>query len=219
MRHNNTPAAAAQINNLIARAQSAPNEDARANAIGQMWEQYGDKIVGIAAKQSYTMDSDFGYHGYSVAERRSAVMSETFEVFRKTALEFDATLGVPFMAHAANKVKWQLQTNKRENAKKDEREVSLDYIKNCSAPNDMEVNVYLKDAIVAIKRSLAGNPMLLRYFDTLVDICYDGLDPTDAEAARRMECTRATTNNYRKQLLQHLIDYDLVEDCRMALAA
>ena len=142
-----------------------------------MWEQYGDKIVGIAAKQSYTMDSDFGYHGYSVAERRSAVMSETFEVFRKTALEFDATLGVPFMAHAANKVKWQLQTNKRENAKKTDREVSLDYIENCSAPNDMEANVYLKDAIVAIKRSLAGSPTLLRYFDTLMDICHDGAAP------------------------------------------
>ena len=219
MRHNNTPATATQINNLIALAQSAPNEESRANAIGQMWEQYGDKIVGIAAKQSYTMDSDFGYHGYSVAERRSAVMSETFEVFRKTALEFDATLGVPFMAHAANKVKWQLQTNKRENAKKTDREVSLDYIENCSAPNDMEANVYLKDSIVAIKRSLAGNPTLLRYFDTLMDICHDGLNPTDAEAARRMSCTRATTNNYRKQLLEHLYDCGLVEDCRMALAA
>jgi hypothetical protein len=219
MRHNNTPAAATQINNLIALAQSAPNEDARASAIGQMWEQYGDKIVGIAAKQSYTMDSDFGYHGYSVAERRSAVMSETFEVFRKTALEFDATLGVPFMAHAANKVKWQLQTNKRENAKKTDREVSLDYIENCSAPNDMEANVYLKDAIAAIKRSLASNPTLLRYFDTLLEISLDGLNPTDAEAARYMGCTRATTNNYHKQLLEHLDDYNLVEDCRMALAA
>ena len=52
MRNNNTPAAATQINNLIALAQSAPNEETRANAIGQMWEQYGDKIVGIAAKQS-----------------------------------------------------------------------------------------------------------------------------------------------------------------------
>ena len=34
-----------------------------------------------------------------------------------------------------------------------------------------------------------------------------------------MGCTRATTNNYRKQLLQHLSEYGLVEDCRMALAA
>lgn len=219
MRHNNTPATATPINNLIALAQTAPTEEARASAIGQMWEQYGDKIVGIAAKQSYTMDSDFGYHGYSVADRRAAVMGETFEVFLKTAQEFDATLGVPFMAHAANKVKWQLQTNKRENAKKDDREVSLDYIENCSAPNDMENNVYLKDAIAAIRRSLVGKAALLRYFDTLVDICYDGLNPTDAEAARRMGCTRASTNNYRKQLLQHLNDCNLVEDCRMALAA
>ena len=115
MRHNNTPATATPINNLIALVQTAPTEEARASAIGQMWEQYGDKIVGIAAKQSYTMDSDFGYHGYSVADRRAAVMGETFEVFLKTALEFDATLGVPFMAHTANKVKWQLQTDKREN--------------------------------------------------------------------------------------------------------
>lgn len=219
MRHNNTPATTTPINNLIALAQTAPTEEARASAIGQMWEQFGDKIVGIAAKQSYTMDSDFGYHGYSVADRRAAVMGETFEVFLKTAQEFDATLGVPFMAHAANKVKWQLQTNKRENAKKDDREVSLDYIENCSAPNDMENSVYLKDAIAAIRRSLVVNTTLLRYFDTLVDICYDGLNPTDAEAARRMGCTRASTNNYRKQLLQHLSDYNLVEDCRMALAA
>ena len=219
MRHNNTPATATPINNLIALAQTAPTEEARASAIGQMWEQYGDKIVGIAAKQSYNMDSDFGYHGYSVADRRAAVMGETFEVFLKSALEFDATLGVPFMAHAANKVKWQLQTNKRENSKRDDREEPLEYIENCAAPNDMENNVYLKDAIDAIRRSLKGNPTLLRYFDTLVDICYDGLNPTDAEAARRMGCTRATTNNYRKQLLQHLNDYNLVEDCRMALAA
>ena len=219
MRNNNTPAAATQINNLIALAQSAPNEETRANAIGQMWEQYGDKIVGIAAKQSYTMDSDFGYHGYSIAERRASVMGESYEVFRNAALEFDNTLGVPFMAHAANKIKWQLQTDKRENAKKDEREVSLDYIENCSAPNDMEANVYLKDAIVAIKRSLAGNPTLLRYFDTLVDLCHDGFTPTDAEAARHMDCTRATTSNYHQQLLQHLSDCGLYEECRMALAA
>ena len=83
----------------------------------------------------------------------------------------------------------------------------------------MENNVYLKDAIDAIRRSLVGKATLLRYFDTLVDICYDGLNPTDADAARRMGCTRASTNNYRKQLLQHLNDYNLVEDCRMALAA
>ena len=251
MRNNNTPAAATQINNLIALAQSAPNEETRANAIGQMWEQYGDKIVGIAAKQSYTMDSDFGYHGYSIAERRASVMGESYEVFRNAALEFDNTLGVPFMAHATNKVKWQLQTDKRENAKKDDREVRTAYTqehrsyKKKTSENDehhsassedlayidrhhpmvsrmledFESDIYRKDSIEVIKRSLLGKPKLHRYFDTLVDICYDGLDPTDAEAARRMECTRATTNNYRKQLLQHLIDYDLVEDCRMALAA
>ena len=62
MRHNNTPATATQINNLIALVQTAPTEEARASAIGQMWEQFGDNIVGIAAKQSYTMDYDFGYH-------------------------------------------------------------------------------------------------------------------------------------------------------------
>lgn len=219
MRRNNTPATATQINNLIARAQTATNEEVRASAIDQIWELYGDKIVGIAAKQSYSMDSDFGYHGYSVAQRRSAVMSETFEVFRETALEFDATLGVPFMAHAANKVKWQLQTNKRENAKKDDREVALDYVENYSAPNDAETKIYHKDAIVAIRRSLVGNPTLLRYFDTLLEISLDGLNPTDAEAARYMGCTRATTNNYHKQLLQHLYNYNLLEDCRMALAA
>ena len=156
MRHNNTPATATPINKLIALAQTAPTEEARASAIGQMLEQYGDKIVGIAAKQSYNMDSDFGYHGYSVADRRAAVMGETFEVFLKTALEFDATLGVPFMAHTANKVKWQLQTDKRENSKRDDREEPLEYIENCSAPNDMENNVYLKDAIDAINRT-SGN--------------------------------------------------------------
>ena len=219
MRHNNTPATATQINNLIALVQTAPTEEARASAIGQMWEQFGDNVVGIAAKQSYNMDSDFGYHGYSIADRRAAVMGETFEVFIKTAQEFDATLGVPFMAHIANKVKWQLQTAKRENSKRDDREETLEYIEHCAAPNDMDNKVHLKDAIDAIKRSLKGNPTLLRYFDTLMDICYDGLNPTDAEAARRMGCTRATTNNYRKQLLQHLSEYGLVEDCRMALAA
>ena len=219
MRNNNTPAAATQINNLIALAQSAPNEETRANAIGQMWEQYGDKIVGIAAKQSYTMDSDFGYHGYSIAERRASVMGESYEVFRNAALEFDNTLGVPFMAHAANKIKWQLQTDKRENAKKAEREVALDYIENCSAPNDMETNVYLKDAVFVMRRSLLGKPTLLRYFDTLVDLCHDGFTPTDAEAARHMDCTRATTSNYHQQLLKHLHDRGLYEECRMALAA
>ena len=252
MRHNtNTPAAAAQINNLIALVQNAPNEEARAIAIGQLWDLCGDKIVGIAAKQSYIMDSDFGFHGYNIAERRASVMGESFEVFRNTLLEYDFTLGVPLMAHAANKVKWQLQTDKRENAKKDDRKVRTAYTqehrsyKKKTSENDehhsassedlayidrhhpmvsrmledFESDIYRKDSIEVIKRSLLGKPKLHRYFDTLVDICYDGLDPTDAEAARRMECTRATTNNYRKQLLQHLIDYDLVEDCRMALAA
>ena len=76
MRHNNTPATATQINNLIALVQNAPTEEARASAIGQMWEQFGDNVVGIAAKQSYNMDSDFGYHGYSIADRRAAVMGE-----------------------------------------------------------------------------------------------------------------------------------------------
>lgn len=219
MRNNNTPAAATQINNLIALAQSAPNEETRANAIGQMWEQYGDKIVGIAAKQSYTMDSDFGYHGYSIAERRASVMGESYEVFRNAALEFDNTLGVPFMAHAANKIKWQLQTDKRENAKKDEREVSLDYIENCSAPNDMEANVYLKDAIAVMRRSLAGNKKLLRFFDTLMEISEEGITPTDSEVANRLGYTRATASNHHQKLLQHLSDCGLYEECRMALAA
>lgn len=251
MRNNNTPAAATQINNLIALAQSAPNEETRANAIGQMWEQYGDKSVGIAAKQSYTMDSDFGYHGYSIAERRASVMGESYEVFRNAALEFDNTLGVPFMAHAANKIKWQLQTDKRENAKKDEREVSIDRARECrsykkktsendghraaesaniayidrhhpmasSMFDDIEGNAFRKDAVFVMRRSLLGKPTLLRYFDTLVDLCHDGFTPTDAEAARHMDCTRATTSNYHQQLLKHLHDRGLYEECRMALAA
>ena len=251
MRNNNTPAAATQINNLIALAQSAPNEEPRANAIGQMWEQYGDKIVGIAAKQSYTMDSDFGYHGYSIAERRASVMGESYEVFRNAALEFDNTLGVPFMAHATNKVKWQLQTDKRENAKKAEREVRTDYTQErrsykkktsenderhaASSENiayidrnhpmvsrmleDFESDIHRKDAIFVMRRSLLGKPTLLHYFDTLVDLCHDGFTPTDAEAARHMDCTRATTSNYHQQLLKHLHDRGLYEECRMALAA
>lgn len=251
MRHNNTPATATQINNLIALVQTAKDERARAVAIGLIWEKYGDKIVGIAAKQSYNMDSDFGYHGYSVADRRAAVMGETFEVFLKSTQEFDATLGVPFMAHAAQKAKWQLQTDKRENAKRDDREVSIDRARECRSYkkktsekgdqhaadpeniayidrhhpmasnlfDDMEKNVYLKDAIDVMKRSLAKNPKLLRYFNTLMEICNEGLSPTDAEAASRLNCTRATTNNYRKQLLQHLCDSGLYEECHMALAA
>lgn len=251
MRNNTPKANATQINNLIAIAQTATNEEARACAIGQMWEKYGDKIVGIAAKQSYAMDSDFGYHGYSIAQRRASVMGESFEVFHNVALDFDATLGVPFMAHAAQKLKWQLQTNKRENAKKDNREVSMDYVQEhrsykkktsendghraaesaniayidrhhpmaSSMFDDIEGNAFRKDAIAVMRRSLAGNKKLLRFFDTLMEISEEGLTPTDSEVASRLGYTRATASNHHEKFLQHLCDCGLYEECRMALAA
>jgi hypothetical protein len=52
-----------------------------------------------------------------------------------------------------------------------------------------------------------------------MEICEEGLTPTDSEVASRLGYTRATASNHHEKLLQHLCDCGLYEECRMALAA
>ncbi|SMG31120.1 hypothetical protein [Fibrobacter sp. UWB13] len=65
----------AAINNLIAIAQTAANEDIRNKAINELWDLYGDQIAGIMAGKSFQMDSDFSLKGYSPKERQDSLLA------------------------------------------------------------------------------------------------------------------------------------------------
>ena len=238
--NNNTQANTINLNDIVMAAQNASNEDLRAVAMNELWDLCGTRIANLMAGKSYVIDSDFSLWDCTPSERRDSLMGDAFFVFYDAVMKFDATLGVPFMAYITQKISWNLASAKRENAKHSKREKCTDFslegssysegdsyeesnmintLKSLQSDDDFEEDCYRKDGITAIQHILKGNQKLQDYFNATQEICNDGDTYSDAEAARRLGCTRANVGQLRRRLMQLLIENGLVRDCRMLMAA
>lgn len=221
---------ALSTNRLIAVAQTASNADDREQAMLDLWEIHGARLVGIMAKTSYRLDSDFSYRGCTLKERQANLAGDAFFVFHKVVQEFDLNAGVPFEAYIAMKGNWRVSTEKRENSKRGKHEVCYDFeripsngrtpeededyktIRRALACNGgFEKTCMDKDALDAVYRVTDSVPRLHKYVGVCRELCREDFDYSDAEVARRLGCTRANVGLYKKELVRMM-----EEDRRLA---
>ena len=212
------------INSLIGAVQNAANGLDRSKGLLRLWKTVANTIMDQMAGKSYRIKSDFDMRGFSLKERRKNLAGDAYLVFFMATMDFDRGLGVPFMAYIAQKLGWKLAADKRDNAKRDDRiEISSKMQINASeefaeedafaallerTPNeeDVEGDCFRRDAILRIKRIAASDPKIAVYLETCQEVCYQGYRGSDAEVARFMGCTRASTGNYRKKLVRMLAE-------------
>ena len=222
--HNGTQSTQMNINSLVEAAQNARNGRIRSGALRLLWEIVGDTVMGNMVEKSYRINSDFDMIGDSPRDRREKLASDAYLFFCGAVMNFDQNLGVPFLAYIAQKVCWKLAADKRDNAKRDDRiKISSKMQINASeefaeedafaallerTPNeeDVEGDCFRRDAILRIKRIAASDPKIAAYLETCQEVCYQGYRGSDAEVARYMGCTRASTGNYRKKLVRMLAE-------------
>ena len=235
--HNGTQPTQMNINSLVEVAQNAQNGRIRPGALGLLWEIVGDTVMGNTVGKSYRINSDFDMRGYSIKERRKNLAGDAYLLFFMATMDFDRTLGVPFLAYIVQKVGWKLAADKRDNAKRDDRiKISSKMQINASeefaeedafaallerTPNeeDVEGDCFRRDAILRIKRIAASDPKIAAYLETCQEVCYQGYRGSDAEVARYMGCTRASTGNYRKKLVRMLAEKGMDFNSLVATAA
>lgn len=212
------------INSLIGAVQNAANGLDRSKVLLRLWKTVGNTIMDQMAVNSYRINSDFDMRGFSLKERRKNLAGDAYLVFFMATMDFDRGLGVPFMAYIAQKLGWKLAADKRDNTKRDDRikisskmhEYVSDDITEEDAfaallertPNeeDVEGDCFRRDAILRIKRIAASDPKIATYLETCQEVCYQGYRGSDAEVARFMGCTRASTGNYRKKFVRMLAE-------------
>lgn len=222
--HNGTQSTQMNINSLVEVAQNAQNGRIRSGALRLLWEIVGDTVMGNMIRKSYRINSDFDMIGDSPRDRREKLASDAYLFFCGAVMNFDQNLGVPFLAYIAQKVCWKLAADKRDNAKRDNRiKISSKMQANASeefaeedafaallerTPNeeDVEGDCFRRDAILKIKNIAASTPKIAAYFETCQEVCNQGFRGSDAEVARYMGCTRASTGNYRKKLVRMLAE-------------
>ncbi|SHM75294.1 hypothetical protein [Fibrobacter sp. UWB7] len=232
---NNTAA----INNLIAIAQTAVNEDVRNKAINELWGLCGDQIAGIMAGKSFQMDSDFSLKGYSPKERQDSLLGNAYYLFYNAVATFNPSLGVPFIAYTTQKSSWFLATEKRNNSKRSKREEYVDFSLECGPSTEsspeasrmMEIfkgiahkdrfenDCYWEDAVQVLSHAIQNSPKLSKYFEASLEVCKEGDDYSDANVARYMGCTRACVGQYRKALLRMMEENGLSAEFNQLMAA
>lgn len=235
--HNGTQSTQMNINSLVEVAQNAQNGRIRSGALRLLWEIVGDTVMGNMISKSYRINSDFDMIGDSPRDRREKLASDAYLFFCGAVMNFDQNLGVPFLAYIAQKVCWKLAADKRDNAKRDDRiKISSKMQINASeefaeedafaallerTPNeeDVEGDCFRRDAILRIKRIAASDPKIAAYLETCQEVCYQGYRGSDAEVARYMGCTRASTGNYRKKLVRMLAEKGMDFNSLVATAA
>ena len=235
--HNGTQSTQMTINSLVEVAQNAQNGRIRSGALGLLWEIVGDTVMGNTVGKSYRINSDFDMRGYSIKERQRNLAGDAYLLFFKATMDFDRTLGVPFLAYIVQKLGWKLTADKRDNAKRDDRiKISSKMQANATeefaeedafaallerTPNeeDVEGDCFRRDAILKIKNIAASAPKIAAYFETCQEVCNQGFRGSDAEVARYMGCTRASTGNYRKKLVRMLAEKGMDFNSLVAKAA
>jgi hypothetical protein len=234
----NNQATTAEINDLIERAQTAPNPEVYEREIQALWTIFRENFTALVAKNSYLIDSDFSLRGSSPAERKFHQAGTAYMLFCKAVSDFEPSRKVPFAAYIAKIGEWRMLDEKRKNAKRSKREV----LDRCASNNDSEEESYSridncdinpftgerneqdcefdrKDFVARIKKCLAANdPKALSRLDVMYEICNEG-DYSDAEAARRIGCERANMKNVRNNLLQIMAKFGLEEEYRRLMAA
>lgn len=237
MRHNNIPASATQINNLIALAQTAPNEEIRSKAINTLWDYFGKLFVAVLAKKSYQVNSDFFISGCTPTERQEYLMGDAFIVFYEVVMNFDLNRKVPFAAFISKKSDWVSLDEKRRNAKRTNREKPESYLQkqesetfshsidNCDTNpftgnrNIQECESENEEIMEHIRSCIGVNDSkLLHKFDAMYEVSCEG-DYSDADAGRALGCTRANVGVAKKKMHQLLVDNGLEEECRLLMAA
>lgn len=212
------------INSLIVAIQNAANGLDRSKVLLRLWKTVGNTIMDQMAVNSYRINSDFDMRGFSLKERRKNLAGDAYLLFFMATMDFDRTLGVPFLAYIVQKLGWKLAADKRDNAKRDDRiKISSKMQANASeefaeddafaallerTPNeeDVEGDCFRRDAILKIKNIAASAPKIAAYFETCQEVCNQGYRGSDAEVARHMGCTRASSGNYRKKLVRMLAE-------------
>lgn len=197
---------------IIKKAQLAKNLDTQSKALTGLWGIVGDSIVNSMLQKDYQLISDFSMIGEPTSVRRANLSGKAFLVFRNAVMTFDPELGIPFLAYVAQKVNWMLTSEKRINSKHSSRETVYNNISDVfqnKDSDDVEADCFRKDAILAIKRIANKERKLAAYFNACQKVCDAGLDCTDAEVARHMDCTRASTGLYRKKLVRLLAEKGL----------
>lgn len=222
--HNGSQSTQENINSLIGAVQNAANGLDRSKVLLRLWKTVGNTIMDQMVGKSYRINSDFDMIGDSPRDRREKLASDAYLFFCGAVMNFDQNLGVPFLAYIAQKLGWKLAADKRDNAKRDDRiKISSKMQINASeefaeedafaallerTPNeeDVEGDCFRRDAILRIKRIAASDPKIAVYLETCQEVCYQGYRGSDAEVARFMGCTRASTGNYRKKLVRMLAE-------------
>ena len=236
MQHNTTKATASQINNLIAIAQAAPSEYAHDKAMYTLWDIFGDYVMALVAKNSFLTSSDFSLNGCSPKERKANLAGDAYMVFCKAVQDFDPSMNVPFEAFFANKIRWHVADEKRENAKRNKHEKLDRYAKNSddevfSRIDNNDTNIFTEERNVLesdyeqseiidiIRLRLANSPKMLKAFDTMYEVSRNCDKYTDVEVAQALHCTRANTGKIKKNICKFLIDCGLEDECRQLMAA
>lgn len=235
--HNGSQSTQMNINSLVEVAQNAQNGRIRSGALGLLWEIVEDTVMVNTVGKSYRINSDFDMIGDSPKDRREKLASDAYLIFCGAVMNFDLNLGVPFLAYIAQKLGWKLATDKRNNAKRDNRvKISSKMQANATeefaeddafaallerTPNeeDVEGDCFRRDAILKIKNIAASAPKIAAYLETCQEVCYQGYRGSDAEVARFMGCTRASTGNYRKKLVRMLAEKGMDFNSLVATAA
>ena len=225
------------INSLIVAIQNAATGLGRSRNLLRLWKIVEVTIMDLMAGKSYRINSDFDMRGFSLKERRKNLTGDAYLVFFMATMDFDRTLGVPFLAYIVQKLGWKLAADKRDNAKRDDRiKISSKMQINASeefaeedvfaallerTPNeeDVEGDCFRRDAILRIKRIAASDPKIAAYLETCQEVCNQGFKGSDAEVARYMGCTRASSGNYRKKLVRMLAEKGMDFNSLVATAA
>ena len=231
-------ATTAEINDLIARAQTAPSPKAYEREIQALWTIFGENFTALVAKNSYLIDSDFSLRGSSPAERRENLAGTAYMLFCKAVSDFEPSRKVPFAAYIAQIGEWRMRDEKRKNAKRSKREEldrcasnsdsdeeSYSRIDNCDVNpftgerNELDCDFDKKDLLVRFKKRLAArDPKALNRFNIMYELCREG-NYSDAEAARRIGCERANMKNVKNNLIQIMAECGLKEEFRLLMAA
>ena len=240
MKRNNPQAPATQTtNSLIVAAQTAVNAEVREQAMRELWKIHGPRLVGVMAKTSYRISSDFDSMGLTHDGRCERLTDDAYFVFHAAVEAFDVTEGVPFEAYIAQKGNWRIADEKRENSKRSNREYSVDFSQECiscsDVPGDIENLSILRkvntckagfdeeslnnDVMHCIGKATEPIPRLHRYWETCLEVMHDGYEYSDAEVARRLGCSRANVGVCKKDLVTMLKTDERFSDICLLMAA
>ena len=216
----------------------------RLGATRKLWDIYGDYYLGLMAAKSRALNSDWSLQGLSDKDRCVRISGQVFMLFWKVVLKFDLTKGVNFVAYLTNMGKWDLKTVKRNNSKKTEREVHIDFslesrpnkpskdpemdeeglmyavINEISARNTCEKRVFHILAIEATKKAISDKKRLIDFLAVAFDVCRECRKGyTDTEVANRMGISKVQAGNMRRQVYMLLESAGLITKYREVIAA